>query len=204
MLKQQLDRVKRSLVSRRLYLPKLERNYQPRNLGKPARMLPIVSAWKGLEGLVPDIMERFHLGNDRCLEFGVEYGYSTVVFSNYFKQVTGVDTFEGDEHSKVKACHYEKTAESLKPYPNIELIRSNYQDFTARCNDRFDLIHVDIVHTYEHTYRCGLWSAQHSKCTLFHDTESFFDVKMAVVDIARATGKRFYNFRQCYGLGIVV
>jgi hypothetical protein len=63
---------------------------------------------------------------------------------------------------------------------------------------------VDIVHTYEHTYRCGLWSAQHSKCTLFHDTESFFDVKMAVVDIARATGKRFYNFRQCYGLGIVV
>jgi hypothetical protein len=39
---------------------------------------------------------------------------------------------------------------------------------------------------------------------LFHDTESFPAVKQAVSDIARETNKTFYNFKESYGLGILV
>ena len=98
----------------------------------------------------------------------------------------------------------EVTATSLATYPQIQLIKSDYRDWIRTDSGRYDLIHVDIVHTYAATYECGLWSARHSQCTLFHDTESFPDVKRAVSDIARQTNKEFYNFHLYYGLGIVV
>lgn len=63
---------------------------------------------------------------------------------------------------------------------------------------------VDIVHTYIDTFACGLWSANHSRCTIFHDTESFPAVMRAVKDISRETGKKLYNFRESHGLGIIV
>jgi hypothetical protein len=68
----------------------------------------------------------------------------------------------------------------------------------------YDFIHVDIVHTFADTFACGLWSANHAKCVAFHDTESFPAVKRAVADIARQTGKTFYNFVESNGLGILI
>ena len=178
--------------------------YIPAKLEQPAKTLNINSAWKGHALIIADIIERFGLKTDKCLEFGVEFGYSAVTFSNYFKSVKGIDTFMGDIHTAHKGDHYDQTRASLAAYPNIELIRSDYRDWIAKDTDHYNLIHVDIVHTYEHTYACGLWSAQHSDCTIFHDTESFPDVKRAVHDIARKTGKTFYNYKPHYGLGIIV
>jgi hypothetical protein len=139
-----------------------------------------------------------------CLEFGVEFGYSTVAFSNYFKKVIGIDIFLGDIHTVHKGDHYEQTKASLSAFNNIELIKADYKDWIKTDTEVYDLIHIDIVHTYEDTYQCGLWSAQHSTCTLFHDTESFPEVKRAVSDIAKITGKKFYNYPKYYGLGIIV
>jgi hypothetical protein len=187
-----------------LRLPQFDATtYRPRALRKPTRGLEIISAWKGHELIIEDILERFQIPRRTFLEFGVEFGFSAVAFSSYFDQVVGVDTFQGDEHTNHRGDHYDQTRERLAAFPYIKLVRSDYADFIKQHQDPFDLAHVDIIHTYEDTYACGLWCAQRCRCTLFHDTESFPEVRRAVRDIAKVTGKRFYNYRPHYGLGIV-
>jgi len=177
--------------------------YVPGYKKQPERCLDVVSAWKGIELIIPDIIARFDLPTESCLEFGVEFGYSTVAFSNYFKKVKGVDIFTGDMHTEHKGDHFNLTRQALEPYSNIHLFRQDYKDWIKEDKTQYDLIHVDIVHTYKDTYDCGFWSAQHSKCAIFHDTESFIDVRKAVIDIGKATGKRVCNYPHCFGLGIV-
>jgi hypothetical protein len=178
--------------------------YIPGHRQPPARMLPVDSAWKGIESVLADLIERFHLETNRCLEFGVEFGYSTAALSSFFRSVTGVDIFVGDQHTNNKRDVYAETAQRLSSFENIQLVRSDYKDWIKTDNTFYDLIHVDIVHTYIDTFTCGLWSANHSRCTIFHDTESFPAVMRAVKDISRKTGKKFYNFRESNGLGIIV
>ncbi len=177
--------------------------YVPKSRQPPPRVLPVDSAWKGIESVLSDLIARFDIGTKRCLEFGVEHGYSTAALSCFFDSVTGVDTFQGDKHTFYRDL-YSETSEALSSFDNIQLVRSDYRDWIAKDNGSYDLIHVDIVHTYTDTFACGLWSATHSKCVLFHDTESFPAVKRAVLDIARESHKTFYNFKESYGLGILV
>jgi hypothetical protein len=178
--------------------------YIPAHRQLPARVLPIKSAWQGIESVLSDIIERFHIKTDRCLEFGVEFGYSTVALSSYFDSVVGVDTFQGDKHTGVIKDTYEEAVRNLSSFDNIQLVRSNYKDWIKNDTNSYDLIHVDIIHTYADTFACGLWSAEHAKCVIFHDTESFPAVKEAVSEICRRTGKTFYNFPESYGLGIIL
>ena len=178
--------------------------YQPKKLSAPKNIIEIVSAWKGLEMIVEDIIEQFGLDKKNCIEFGVEFGYSAVVFSNFFDKVTGVDTFEGDEHTCNKEEHFESTKNRLSSFPNIELFKSDYKDWILKDTTRYDFAHVDIVHNYNETFECGLWAAQHSDCTIFHDTESFPEVRRAVKDIAKHTGQKIYNYPHHFGLGILV
>jgi len=182
-----------------------ERIYTPKKFDRPKNLLEVKTAWNGLELIIGDILEFTGIKTKSCLEFGVEYGLSTSAFSNYFDEVTGVDIFTGDEHTGTYESIYEQVKESLMSFPNVSLIESDYRDFIKEPpQDFYDLIHVDIIHTYEATYDCGLWSARHSDVTLFHDTESFPEVKRSVADIAKATNKKFYNYPKHYGLGIVV
>ena len=182
-----------------------EINYSPRKIAIPEKLILSKSqAWVGLEKIILDIIEFSKIEVNTALEFGVEFGYSTAAFANYFKKVVGVDIFTGDLHAGYYGDIYESTKENLKDFKNIELVKSDYREYIQNNSTFFDLIHVDIIHTYEDTYSCGLWSAQHSNCTLFHDTQSFPDVKRAVADIGRMTHKKFYNYRKCNGLGILI
>lgn len=182
-----------------------EINYKPKKLVTPARLVESKSqAWVGLEKIIVDIIEFSKIKNQKALEFGVEFGYSTSALSNFFDQVTGVDIFTGDDHAGHHGDIYEQVKSNLADFKNINLVKADYKDFIASNNEFYDLIHVDIIHTYEDTYRCGLWSAEHSSCTIFHDTQSWPDVKKAVAAIAKKTGKKFYNYRQCNGLGILI
>ena len=190
----------RGLVSTRVPII----NYAPARRELPALNLDVPSAWIGIESILKPLMHRFDIGGDRCLEFGVEHGYSTVALSNFFKTVVGVDTFTGDEHTRDFRDLFADTSERLAPYPNIHLVRSDYRDWIVKDTTTYDLIHVDIVHTYVDTFNCGLWAAQHARCVLFHDTETFLSVRQAVTDIGRTSGKRFYNFKESCGLGILV
>jgi hypothetical protein len=178
--------------------------YVPKHRQLPTRAVPVVSAWKGIETILADIIERFDLGTRRCLEFGVEHGYSTAALSSFFDEVTGVDTFTGDKHTRDPRDLFQSTSERLSEFPNIRLMRNDYRQWIAKDVSQYDLIHIDIVHTYADTLACGFWSAKQAKCVLFHDTESFPAVKRAVTDVARKSGKSFYNFKESNGLGILV
>lgn len=179
--------------------------YVPEHRELPARVLPVSTAWKGIESILGDLMQRFHVGRSRCLEFGVEFGYSTASLSCFFDEVTGVDRFTGDKHTVNQNDVFLETSERLSSFRNIRLVRSDYRRWIAQDDSNYyDLIHVDIVHTYVDTFTCGLWSAQHAPCVLFHDTVSFSSVRRAVSAIAHLTGKRFYNFEESNGLGILV
>ena len=195
-----LKKILRNLPFSSTYMPV----YKPVSKKSPEKMMDIVSAWKGLELIVEDIIVQLNIGRNSCIEFGVEFGFSAVVFSNYFDKVTGVDTFEGDEHTKNKDEHFEDTKARLSVYENIKLFKSDYQTWIPTDNNYYDFAHVDIVHNYKETYECGLWAAQHSDCVVFHDTESFPEVRRAVIDIAKATGYKMYNYPYHFGLGILV
>ena len=178
--------------------------YMPEHRQLPPGLLDVFSSWRGIESILGDLIERFNISTTRCLEFGVERGYSTSALAYFFDSVTGVDTFLGDKHTNEKTDFYESTKGRLSTFENVHVVRSTYQDWTAVNDGFYDLTHVDIIHTYIDTFKCGLWSARHSQCVLFHDTESFPAVKQAVTDIARATQKTFYNFKEFYGLGILI
>jgi predicted O-methyltransferase YrrM len=178
--------------------------YVPEERQLPSRVLSSPTAWEGIESILGDLIRRFDIGTCRCLEFGVEYGYSTAALSSFFDTVTGVDIFCGDQHTVNKSDIFAQTSARLAAFNNIRLVRSDYRDWIAKDDSSYDLIHIDIVHTYVDTFTCGLWSAHHAQCAIFHDTLSFPAVKRAVLDIARQTGKRFYNFEESYGLGILV
>jgi hypothetical protein len=190
---------------RNAYYPKKPiKPFVPDKLVQPAKTVDVTSAWRGLELVIPDILSRFSVATGSCIEFGVEFGYSTVALSNYFSKVVGIDIFEGDINTDHKGDHFRETRSRLSAFPNIELHKISYQDWIASDNAQYDLAHVDIVHTYRDTFKCGLWAAQHSRCTLFHDTESFVDVRNAVIDVGRRTGKEVFNYPHHFGLGIVV
>lgn len=181
-----------------------EQLYVPTHRELPSKLMDVVSAWKGNESIIKDIIRFTKINTDTCLEFGVDNAYSTVAFSNYFSKVVGVDIFTGDVHSGIHHDNYEHIKASVVQFTNIELIKADYKDFIAQHdNQYYDFIHVDIIHNYEDTYKCGLWAAQHADCVIFHDTISFREVIKAVTDISKATGKSFYHFRELYGLGIL-
>jgi hypothetical protein len=134
----------------------------------------------------------------------VEFGYSTAALSCFFDEVTGVDRFTGDKHTVNQKDIFAETSARLSEFKNVRLVRSDYRNWICQDKGEYDLIHVDIVHTYRDTFTCGLWSARHAPCVLFHDTVSFPSVRKAVAAVARSTGRRFYNFEESNGLGIVV
>lgn len=164
------------------------------------------SGWVGLERIMPSLVRMFCKQMESALEFGVEYGYSTAVLAQLFSHVTGVDWFKGDPHSGERENYYETTRANLSRWPNITLIPSSYQEYiSVPISTQWDLIHVDVVHTYEATYECGRWAADHSPVVIFHDSAYIWPaVPEAIERIAQETGRSFYNYRPCNGLGILV
>ena len=178
--------------------------YKPLRKSRPINRLDVPSAWSGLEEIIESLLIQFSINRDSCIEFGTEYGYSTVAFSNYFDRVKGVDLFLGDAHSGLKTDHYNETKALLSQYPNIELVQADFRDYVLSDNNHYNLAHVDIVHTYQETFDCGYWALQHSDCCLFHDTNSFKEVRQAVIDLAKVTGRKLYNYPHHHGLGIII
>jgi predicted O-methyltransferase YrrM len=177
--------------------------YVPKIRDTP-KIVNVVSAWGDIPTIIKDIIVTFNINPQTALEFGVEYGYSTSALANYFSKVIGIDTFEGDIYSYIKQNHHKMTENTLKNYKNIQLIQSSYQDYIKTNNSIYDLIHIDIVHTYNETYECGEWAVNHSKVVIFHDTISFDEVKKVCYDLSTKYGLEFYNYPDSHGLGILI
>lgn len=168
-------------------------------------LLTVPSAWSGIERIMKPLMKEFNIKNNLALEFGVEYGYSTQILSKLFDNVIGVDTFTGDVHSSFKENHKKQTEENLVGCSNIQLFESTWEDWTkSNSSDvKYDLIHVDIVHSYKDTFDAGEWAVQNSDVVIFHDVELFSDVNNAVNDLASIYNYHYYYYPLYCGLGIL-
>jgi hypothetical protein len=193
--------------------------YEPTKIIRPEKILkipvpPLIQTnwgpWDkgtyGIESILSDLLDRFNVKRDIALEFGMEYGYSSVALSNFFTHVIGVDTFFGDSYSGVRSDFVQDTRGCLNPYPNITIVQSGYEQFIKNQSDSvsYDLIHIDIIHTYKDTLECGLWATKHSPCVIFHDTLTYPEVNKAVEDTAEQSGLQYYNWCHDLGLGILV
>jgi predicted O-methyltransferase YrrM len=171
-----------------------------------------VSAWGDIPMILKDIIVRFKLKTDVALEFGVEKGYSTSALANYFKKVIGVDIFEIPDNDLIPDFEdkpeYEEqklvVQRSLVEFPNIELIRSSWQDYAEQMGkEQYDLIHIDLYHSFEDTYKAGYWALLHSDCVIFHDTLSFPGVMEACELLHEKFNYSFFNYPESCGLGIL-
>lgn len=167
------------------------------------------SAWKGLEVLIAPIIRDFHICSFDALEFGVEGGYSTAALAEHFNCVTAVDHFRGDVYSGVKVdanALERETRKSLESWPNIVLLKDDCFSWIASRTTRhcYDLCHIDITHEYSETFAAGLWAVRHADVVLFHDTETYPEVKRACIALAAQTDCEAYNWPKNHGLGILV
>lgn len=167
---------------------------------EPPRMARVESAWAGLHRIMGELLDRYQVGRNSALEFGVCWGFSTVTLSNYFNEVTGIDIFDGGECPDDLAGAQAACA----PYKNIKLVKSSYQDWIAKDNKQYDLIHCDADHSFKHTYELGKWAIQHAPIVIFHDVETLHPVKPAVEKLAQEfTSGEWDNFPHYHGLGIL-
>lgn len=168
------------------------------------------ATWGDTSSILKDIIIRFNIDHKLALEFGVATGHSISALACYFDKVIGVDTFREDYSSidPKRPSKLNETKELLKDYNNIHLIEMLFEDYIKYdVSERYDLIHIDLIHTYEPTYKCGEWAVLHSDVVLFHDTISFDEVRRAVCDLVKKYDRTLYNYytsgATC-GLGILV
>lgn len=162
------------------------------------------SAWRGNEKFLPSIIRSFNLQNNLALDIGVDEGYSTEVFSKFFKKVQGIDSFEGDPHigHPQGSDFFNKIKNSFKD-SNVEIIKTKFEDFILNNHSFYDLIHIDIVHLYEPTFKCAEWAINHSNVVLLHDTISFPDINRVCIDISNKYNLGYININYVFGLGIL-
>lgn len=182
--------------------------YIPRVYSEPV-LHKTGSAWGEIPLIIKDIIDRFGVKGGRAIDFGTATGYSASAFANYFKNVITIDTFGGDDGSLDEddpINGYDAVCRDLKEggFDNIEVVKSRFEDWIEDRDERYDMIHIDIIHTYAPTFECGEWAVNHCDCVVFHDTIAFPPVMQAVSDLATKYDMEFYNYPLFWGLGILI
>lgn len=180
--------------------------YVPKNRVPLERPLNTGSAWRGIESIIPSLIQDFNIDTARAIEFGIEAGYSLTALAHYFQEVIGVDTFAGDiyTHLHDPVETFKIVENNMKDWANVKLVVSDYRDYIKRDDSHYGLAHVDIVHSYDETYECGEWAVNHADVAIFHDTLSFHEVYNAVHNLSVKYDRDFYSFDESFGLGILV
>jgi hypothetical protein len=170
-------------------------------------LLDVSSAWKGLENYIPSIIKDFKIQPSLALEFGVDQGFSSHVFSQLFTKVVGVDAFIGDAHINHKqGDEFYNTILNRFQNTNVDIKRADFRDFikSEEANkNTYNLVHIDIVHLYQETFECTDWAVTKSNVVILHDTESFPEIKRVCFDVAKKHNLYFYNIPEHFGLGIL-
>lgn len=184
------------------------KEYLPITKHNPKVLLKGVGVWTGNAEIIKDIIDRLKLKNNLALDLGVFLGFSSSVLSNYFEIVIGVDVFErhgqaNDETFCENQMSYVQYMLKGDGFKNVQLVRSRAEDYIKTTNKYFDLIHIDLSHSYEETMTVGSWSIEHSDCVLFHDTIAIEPVMRACLKLEEKYKIHFYNFNYLAGLGIM-
>lgn len=167
-------------------------------------LLPDPSGWRGLECYMKSIIATLNINPNIALEFGVDSGYSLKVLSQLFNKSIGVDMFIGDAHiGHNQGNEYYQGVLKKFTTDTVEIVKSDFREYIKNNDNRYDLIHIDIVHFYNETFECADWSIQHSNVVILHDTCSFPEINRVCVDIASKHKVNYFNLRDCNGLGIL-
>jgi predicted O-methyltransferase YrrM len=186
--------------------------YTPTKIVRPDRYLEgYGSAWYGNESILQELLDRFNIGRKRAIEFGTEHGHSAIALSNFFEQVICVDPWLQEHADQTTRSMYDVAQENVKPYSNITLVRSRWQEFCGQQGFQNgiptwlkpDLIHIDADHSYDECYKNGEWACENCSFVIFHDTAGFPEVRWAVSDLADKYHRKFYAYEVSWGLGIL-
>ena len=167
-------------------------------------LLQVPSGWRGLEEFMKSIIHNLNINPELALEFGVDSGYSLKVLSQLFNKTIGVDPFIGDKHiGHSQGDEFYKNVLKKFEEDKVEIVRKDFKTFANNNNNKYDLIHIDIVHFYNETFECADWSAQHSNVVLLHDTMTFPEMARVCRDISAKHKFEFYNIPYHNGLGVL-
>ena len=164
-------------------------------------------AWGDIPDILGSMLREFKVVPMKALDMGVLFGYSTYALAMYFDEVVGIDTFGNNRYNYMDTGedHYEEVKELLKVRDNVSLIKTTWQDYAEANKDaKYDLIHLDMIHTYRETFKAGDWALQHTNFAIFHDTVSNPTVMNACGDLADKYNCDFYNYEPSHGLGILI
>ena len=183
--------------------------YIPEKRARPARYLEgWPTAWHPNEDILQQLLYDFNVKRGIALEFGSEHGHSAIALSNFFDKVICVDPWMQQITDQSKPM-YDVVRENVSRYPNIILVRETWQEFCKPFRNgmphwlKADLIHIDAEHNYQECYGNGLWACENAPVVIFHDTVSFPEVSRAVSDLAEKFHRKFYEFQEGWGLGIL-
>ena len=164
------------------------------------------TGWRGLECYMESIIKVLNIKPKTALEFGVDSGYSLKVLSQLFDKTIGVDPFIGDKHigHSQGEVFYKNVLKKFEG-DNVEIVKKDFKSFASNHNhnNKYDLIHIDIVHLYNETFECADWSAHHSDVIIIHDTMSFPEMARVCRDISSKHKFKFNNIPYHYGLGVL-
>lgn len=167
----------------------------------------IITAWGGHRIFAEWLV--LHTNSKVVVDLGVDYGFSTFVFSNSLIKtngtVYGIDLFEGEGGGYSNAAVYENLMNNIKNnnLENVEIIVGDFTEISKTWNKKIDILHIDGFHSYEAVKNDFInWSkfVNEEGIVLFHDTDvQGFGVKDFFKELDG--GYKLY-FKHSYGLGI--
>lgn len=114
---------------------------------------PVLS--KGLIELINYIGTNRSTFEMNMIEIGCYSGESTIIFSDYFKNVITIDPLEPNYHKEDSASEsdfdivYETLMNRIKYRKNIQHIRKKSDDAFNTLKNNVDFVYIDGMHTYE-------------------------------------------------------
>lgn len=141
------------------------------------------------------------------VELGVDYGFSSFVFSAPgIGDVYGVDCFAGDEHAGVRDTYQEVLSRASElDLPNLHIVHGYFSEVAKTWHLPIDILHIDGRHRYEDVqedFETWLPFVNPSGIVLLHDTA----VQSGDFGVHRFFGELKLpklNFIHSAGLGVV-
>lgn len=184
----------------------------------PLFSLPVIlppTAWAGHIPFLFVLMKLLKPKN--YVELGVHYGASLLAAASAAKayelptQLSGIDTWQGDEHTglyETRSVLDWLSDTVTKNFQNVTLVRSLFDEALDRFQPgSIDLLHIDGLHTYEavsHDFNAWLPKMSSSGVVILHDTQ-IFDRGFGVFKLWQELCERYttLEFTHCCGLGVV-
>ena len=161
---------------------------------------------QGLNDLIEYAREQLgDLSTKKIIEIGSYAGESSVMFAKHFKEVVCIDPFNDGYDANDIASSYAPFSEvekafdeNVKEFKNIIKIKATSDHASTLLTERYDMVYIDGMHTYEQVSKdinnYLQWNL-HPLCIVSgHDySDNWIGVKNAVNDFFKSPHKTFQD-----------